>query len=459
MTSFPPSSLSPHNSLFPQSLPPSTLPTQLLNGKECVLTDTVGLIHPPPQLPLSSFQLIFPLHFAPLHSSPPATQRQGVSVDGHGGVHSEAAHPAGELSGEPSGDLSGELSGGLSGDLSGELSGGLSGGLSGELSADLSGELSGELSGGLSGELSGELSGGLSGDLSGDLSGELSGELHPMAAQQVAAVLQVLAELEVSHIPMLTVLNKVDQVSPGFLQQQQRQLETILDQNSGGRESSAGGRESSAGGRESSVGGRDGGGREDGRHRMVAVSAVTGEGMDGLFEELEKMVNGLLGLLVSIEAIIPYQEGHLLGLVYQLGAVDRDQEGHLLGLVYQLGAVDREEHLPEGTLLSAHVPLRVAQLLFRLFISSYPFFPAPLPTQEHLPEGTLLSAHVPLRVAQLLFRLFISSYPFFPAPLPTQEHLPEGTLLSAHVPLRVAQLLLPYRWTAEEFKTRDAPVA
>ncbi|CAI5987981.1 unnamed protein product [Closterium sp. NIES-65] len=190
---------------------------------------------------------------------------------------------------------------------------------------------------------------------------------HPMAAQQVAAVLQVLAELEVSHIPMLTVLNKVDQVSPGFLQQQQRQLETILDQNSGGRESSAGGREStaggresSAGGRESSVGGRDGGGREDWRHRMVAVSAVTGEGMDRLFEELEKMVNGLL---VSIEAIIPYQEGHLLGLVYQLGAVDRE------------------------------------------------------------------------------------------------EHLPEGTLLSAHVPLRVAQLLLPYRWTAEKFRTRDAPVA
>ncbi|CAI7882844.1 unnamed protein product [Closterium sp. NIES-54] len=151
---------------------------------------------------------------------------------------------------------------------------------------------------------------------------------HPMAAQQVAAVLQVLAELEVSHIPMLTVLNKVDQVSPDWLQQQQRQLEAILDQNLGGRESSAGG--------------RDGGGREGGRHRMVAVSA---------------------GLLVSIEAIIPYQEGHLLGLVYQLGAVD------------------------------------------------------------------------------------------------SEEHLPEGTLLSAHVPLRVAQLLLPYRWNAEEFKTRDAPVA
>ncbi|CAI5482537.1 unnamed protein product [Closterium sp. Yama58-4] len=169
---------------------------------------------------------------------------------------------------------------------------------------------------------------------------------HPMAAQQVAAVLQVLAELDVSHIPMLTVLNKVDQVSPDWLQQQQRQLEAILDQNPGGRESS--------------VGGRDGGGREGGRHRMVAVSAVTGEGMDGLFHELEKMVNGLL---VSIDAIIPYQEGHLLGLVYQLGAVDRE------------------------------------------------------------------------------------------------EHLPEGTLLSAHVPLRVAQLLLPYRWTAEEFKTRDATVA
>ncbi|CAI5496842.1 unnamed protein product [Closterium sp. Naga37s-1] len=353
---------------------------------------------------------------------------------------------------------------------------------------------------------------------------------HPMAAQQVAAVLQVLAELEVSHIPMITVLNKVDQVSPDWLQQQQLQLEAILDQNSGGRESSAGGRESSAGG-------RDGGGREGGRHRMVAVSAVTGEGMDGLFHELEKMVNGLL---VSIEAIIPYQEGHLLGLVYQLGAVDREVRvvrttwgGGQRG-VGEMGAVARWQgkraggphrstsSLPVAGRVAMHPPFFLfssaspsgaegdcstmggsAAAVLPLHLSPFPplfsSLSCPSPTQEHLPEGTLLSAHVPLRVAQLLLLLPYHPHPLPPPPpipptlvlpfftrtgapsrrhvavrtcatasgsaavvpfhlplspvpstqehlpegtlLSAHEHLPEGTLLSAHVPLGVAQLL------------------
>ncbi|CAI5491827.1 unnamed protein product [Closterium sp. Naga37s-1] len=285
---------------------------------------------------------------------------------------------------------------------------------------------------------------------------------HPMAAQQVAAVLQVLAELEVSHIPMLTVLNKVDQVSPDWLQQQQRQLEAILDQNLGGRESSAGG--------------RDRGGREGGRHRMVAVSAVTGEGMDGLFHELEKMVNVSQcwstgtwlvnapvipcalpcvsvpvmpatcvpvtyvlsqGLLVSIEAIIPYQEGHLLGLVYQLGAVDSEGgergerrggsgednircceercggDGSCSEMERDESRMTTQEHLliarcwQCSNAPSLFHPLFCLSICFSTFPSAS--FPFPHPHRsiylkacccrhmcrcewEHLPEGTLLSA-------------------------------------------------------------------
>ncbi|CAI7849430.1 unnamed protein product [Closterium sp. NIES-53] len=91
----------------PLSLPLSTFtPLQLPKGKECLLTDTVGFIQLPPQLPLSLFQLIPPLHYTPLPLCPPATQRQGVSVDGHSGVHSTppsapsllvSAHPPSSL--------------------------------------------------------------------------------------------------------------------------------------------------------------------------------------------------------------------------------------------------------------------------------------------------------------------------------------------------------------------------
>ena len=88
---------------------------------------------------------------------------------------------------------------------------------------------------------------------------------------------------------------------------------------------------------------------EEGAARVVAegqdwiqVSALTGEGIPELRRRLQSLVNESL---VQVEALIPFTSGHLLDLVYRLGAVSH------------------QEHRAHGTLVAAHVPLRLAQIL------------------------------------------------------------------------------------------------
>jgi GTP-binding protein HflX len=122
---------------------------------------------------------------------------------------------------------------------------------------------------------------------------------HNNVAEQVATVLQVLAELEATEQPVVTALNKVDRLA-------------LTD---------------------------------DGRARLadlpnsIPISALTGEGLPALTARVEEV---LTEELVSLALLLPYQRGDLLGLFHQRGVVER------------------EEHGPEGTRLWGKVPARLA---------------------------------------------------------------------------------------------------
>eukprot|EP00850_Spirogloea_muscicola_P013297 SM000089S23853 [mRNA] locus=s89:564806:569291:+ [translate_table: standard] len=142
---------------------------------------------------------------------------------------------------------------------------------------------------------------------------------HPMVEQQIAAVDKVLEELEVIDIPILHVWNKIDKA------ENSRALKRAALR----------------------------------RGSTVCISALTGEGMDTFYNEVQEMIKDLL---VSIEAVVPYSQGDMLNVIHRLGTVEI------------------EEYLPEGTLVQAHVPLSLARRLLPLRTSA----PADLvvPTQS-----------------------------------------------------------------------------
>lgn len=122
---------------------------------------------------------------------------------------------------------------------------------------------------------------------------------HPMAAQQAEAVESVLAELDVEHIPLLSVWNKVD------MARNPRAVRQVAARRPG----------------------------------TVCVSALTGEGMGDFYEAVQRMVRDLL---VRVDVVVPYDEGDLLDVIHRLGVVEH------------------EEYLPEGTAVQAHVPLALS---------------------------------------------------------------------------------------------------
>lgn len=67
----------------------------------------------------------------------------------------------------------------------------------------------------------------------------------------------------------------------------------------------------------------------------VAISALTGAGLDLLRESIEE---ALVDLMSPIEVLVPYQQGELVDLFHRIGVVMRQQ------------------HLSEGTLLSGRLP-------------------------------------------------------------------------------------------------------
>jgi len=107
---------------------------------------------------------------------------------------------------------------------------------------------------------------------------------HPNAMNHVEAVQQILEEIDASHVPIITVLNKIDRLS---------------DPESARRV-------------------------VDNFPQAVAISARTGAGIGDL---LERVHNGLYETLTPILVRFPYQQGQLISLFHEFGQVERMEHG------------------------------------------------------------------------------------------------------------------------------------
>ncbi|MCB2178759.1 GTPase HflX [bacterium] len=121
---------------------------------------------------------------------------------------------------------------------------------------------------------------------------------HPSAQAQAESVLETLEEIEADHIPVLTVLNKIDRL--GSAEEIQEHLVGFSD--------------------------------------TVGVSALTGEGIPELLEAVHRK---LFESLEQIEVMLPYQEGALTAIFHEQGQVEQI------------------EHTREGVRISGRIPGRL----------------------------------------------------------------------------------------------------
>jgi GTP-binding protein HflX len=107
---------------------------------------------------------------------------------------------------------------------------------------------------------------------------------HPNAMNQAEAVQQTLEEIGADHVPVITVLNKIDRLPDP----------------------------------------------EAARHSVdlfpqaVAISARTGSGIEDLLEHIRR---GLFEMFVPITVLLPYQQGQLISLFHENGQVERVEHG------------------------------------------------------------------------------------------------------------------------------------
>jgi GTP-binding protein HflX len=123
---------------------------------------------------------------------------------------------------------------------------------------------------------------------------------HPQAREQARAVYQTLGEINADHLPILTVLNKID-----ILSDPDHARQALSDFPS-----------------------------------AVAISAVTGEGVSDL---LAKVNDHLYENFIPIVVNLPYQDGGLITLFHQQGQVER--------LEHKSGGVEISGRIP-GRLLA-----------------------------------------------------------------------------------------------------------
>jgi GTP-binding protein HflX len=107
---------------------------------------------------------------------------------------------------------------------------------------------------------------------------------HPNAMNQADAVHQTLEEIEAAHVPTVTVLNKIDRLSNP---EAARHAVELFPQ-------------------------------------AVAISALTGEGIDDLLENIRR---GLYETFTPIIVRLPYQQGQLISLFHEYGQVERLEHG------------------------------------------------------------------------------------------------------------------------------------
>ena len=116
---------------------------------------------------------------------------------------------------------------------------------------------------------------------------------HPQCERQVAAVYETLADLGIEDKPIITVLNKIDQ------------LEGLAPNPAD-------------------------------YPNPVFISAREGDGLDTLLETVASTLNAQLS--VDVQVRIPYQEGRLVSLFHQRGSIRREQ------------------HRPDGTVIEGTLP-------------------------------------------------------------------------------------------------------
>ncbi|HEX2516141.1 MAG TPA: GTPase HflX [Chloroflexota bacterium] len=124
---------------------------------------------------------------------------------------------------------------------------------------------------------------------------------HPNRREQIQAVGQTLDELKIDEKPVITVLNKIDRLSPV-----EREALPLLDY-----------------------------------PNAVPIAAATGEGLPALLETLQGVLAEVQDR-VRLEVRIPYASGELVRLFHERGLVESEQYG------------------PEGTELTGTLPRRFA---------------------------------------------------------------------------------------------------
>lgn len=107
---------------------------------------------------------------------------------------------------------------------------------------------------------------------------------HPNAMNQADAVHQTLEEIDASHVPMITVLNKIDRLANPDAA---RHAVELFPQ-------------------------------------AVALSARTGAGIEDLLDHIRR---GLYETFIPIIVRLPYQQGQLISLFHEFGQVERLEHG------------------------------------------------------------------------------------------------------------------------------------
>lgn len=107
---------------------------------------------------------------------------------------------------------------------------------------------------------------------------------HPNAMNYVEAVHHTLKEIDAGHVPVVTVLNKIDRLTDP---EAARHAIDLFPQS-------------------------------------VAISARTGLGIDDLLEHIRR---GLYETFTPVMVRLPYQQGQLISLFHEFGQVERSEHG------------------------------------------------------------------------------------------------------------------------------------
>jgi GTP-binding protein HflX len=128
--------------------------------------------------------------------------------------------------------------------------------------------------------------------------------MHPNAQEQAEAVRQTLVEINADHIPVLTVLNKIDRLA-----EPEKALQAV-----------------------------------EPFPNSIAISALKGTGMQALLEVVDKQ---LYELYTAIIVRLPFQQGGLISLFHELGQVER--------IEHYRGGIQIQGRLP-GRLVARYQP-------------------------------------------------------------------------------------------------------